>query len=63
MLSQLTDSSLRFVSADKTRVPTHKSMERARLETFGAGKGWMHDKAKGHGANSKTVRRTSDYCC
>jgi hypothetical protein len=32
-------------------------MERMRLETFSAGKGWIHDKAKGHGANSKSVCR------
>ncbi|KIM44445.1 hypothetical protein M413DRAFT_442427 [Hebeloma cylindrosporum] len=49
------DHSGRFISADKTRLPAHKSMERARLETFSAGKGWIHDKAKGHGANSKTM--------
>lgn len=47
----------RFISSDKTRHPTHKTMEKARLETFNAGKGWIHDKVKGHGANSIMVRR------
>lgn len=48
----------RFVSSDKTRVPTHKSMESARLGTFKAGDGWVHDKVKNHGASSKMVSYT-----
>ncbi len=32
-------------------------MEKARLETFSAGKGWIHDQAKAHGANSAVVGR------
>jgi len=30
-------------------------MEKARLETFKVGKGWIHDKNKNHHANSKSV--------
>jgi len=44
------------VFPDKTRLPNHKSMEKARLETFAIGKGWVHDNTKNHGANSKSVR-------
>lgn len=45
----------RFVFTDKTRLPTHKSMEKARLDTFVVGKGWIHDQVKNHAANSKMV--------
>lgn len=31
-------------------------MEKARLETFSAGKGWIHDQTKSHGASSIIVR-------
>jgi hypothetical protein len=51
----------RFISSDKTRVPTHKSMENARLGTFKAGDGWVHDKVKNHGASSKVVSCTLDF--
>lgn len=46
----------RFVFPDKSRVPTSKAMEKARLETFAVGDGWIHDKIRGHGASSKKVR-------
>ncbi|KAJ3514152.1 hypothetical protein NLJ89_g2534 [Agrocybe chaxingu] len=51
------EQSGRYVFHDKTRHPTHKSMEKARLETFAAGKGWVHDKTKNHGASSKMMAR------
>ncbi|KAJ2930028.1 hypothetical protein H1R20_g7060, partial [Candolleomyces eurysporus] len=43
----------RFVFSDKSRLPTGKAMEKARLDTFNAGDGWIHDGVRGHGANSK----------
>ncbi|KAJ2915927.1 hypothetical protein MD484_g4463, partial [Candolleomyces efflorescens] len=43
----------RFVFSDKSRLPASKGMEQARLETFTAGDGWIHDGTRGHGANSK----------
>jgi hypothetical protein len=43
---------IRFVFPDKSRVPTSKAMEKARLETFTT---WVHDKTRGHGASSKKV--------
>ena len=45
----------RFVFSDKTRLPTSKVMEKARMETFGVAGRWMHDQTKGHGASSKKV--------
>ncbi|KAF9478254.1 hypothetical protein BDN70DRAFT_880217 [Pholiota conissans] len=51
------DASGRFTTADKTRYPTHKTMEKARLDTYSAGKGWIHDNTKGHGANSSAMAR------
>ncbi|KDR80791.1 hypothetical protein GALMADRAFT_222390 [Galerina marginata CBS 339.88] len=47
----------RFVSSDKARIPAHKAMETARLETYSAGKGWIHDKTTNHGASSKMMAR------
>ena len=47
---------------DKTRLPNHKNMEKARLETFTLGKGWAHDKTKNHGANSKSVTIFLLFC-
>jgi len=44
-----------FVFKEKSRLPTSKEMERARLETFTVGDGWIHDKVRGHGASSKRV--------
>ncbi|KAG6901529.1 hypothetical protein C0995_010828 [Termitomyces sp. Mi166 len=46
-----------FTFADKSRVPTSKAMERARLETFSAGDGWIHDQVKNHGAGSRKMAR------
>lgn len=46
---------VRFVFPDKSRVPTSKAMEKARLETFTAGDGWKYDKVRGHGVTSKKV--------
>ncbi|KAJ7102974.1 hypothetical protein C8R43DRAFT_1092239 [Mycena crocata] len=48
------DSHGRFVFPDKTRLPTSKAMEKARLETFTA-HGWKHDKNKKHMATSKKM--------
>jgi hypothetical protein len=45
----------RFVFPDKSRLPTSKAMEKARLETFTA-HGWKHDKNKKHLASSKKVQ-------
>ncbi|KAJ7600901.1 inhibitor of apoptosis repeat-containing protein [Mycena floridula] len=44
-----------FKFADKSRVPTSKAMEKARLETFKVR--WQHDKVRGHGANSKIMAK------
>lgn len=49
-------TAFRFVFTDKMRVPTHKLMEKARLDTFDVGNGWIHDQVKNHSANSKMVR-------
>jgi hypothetical protein len=49
-------TSYRFVFPDKSRMPTTKAMEKARLETFLVGRGWVHDQVKGHGASSKKVK-------
>ena len=49
-------TAFRFVFTDKTRVPTHKLMEKARFDTFDVGNGWIHDQVKNHSANSKMVR-------
>ncbi|GLB41611.1 putative baculoviral inhibition of apoptosis protein repeat [Lyophyllum shimeji] len=46
-----------FIFSDKSRIPTSKAMERARLETFSAGDGWMHDQEKNHGASSRKMAR------
>ncbi|KAJ7777411.1 inhibitor of apoptosis repeat-containing protein [Mycena metata] len=48
------DSHGRFVFPDKSRLPTAKAMEKARLETFTA-HGWKHDKNKKHMATSKKM--------
>ncbi|KAF6761781.1 hypothetical protein DFP72DRAFT_1002723 [Ephemerocybe angulata] len=47
----------RFVFPDKSRLPTSKAMEKARLETFTVGDGWIHDSVRGHGASSKKLAR------
>ncbi|KAG6909366.1 hypothetical protein DXG01_000805 [Tephrocybe rancida] len=47
----------RFTFTDKSRVPTSKFMERARLDTYSAGDGWIHDEVKNHGANSRKMAR------
>ncbi|KAG6841122.1 hypothetical protein C0991_001691 [Blastosporella zonata] len=47
----------RFKFTDKSRVPTSKVMERARLETFSVGDGWIHDQIKNHGSNSRKMAR------
>ncbi|RDB15341.1 Protein bir1, partial [Hypsizygus marmoreus] len=44
-----------FIFPDKSRLPSSKAMERARLETFSAGDGWMHDQDANHGANSRKM--------
>ncbi|KAG6879930.1 hypothetical protein C0992_009285 [Termitomyces sp. T32_za158] len=46
-----------FTFTDKSRVPTSKAMEQARLDTFSAGDGWIHDQVKNHGANSRKMAR------
>ncbi|KAJ6474671.1 inhibitor of apoptosis repeat-containing protein [Mycena vitilis] len=48
------DAHGRFVFPDKSRLPTSKAMEKARLETFTA-HGWKHDKNKKHLASSKKM--------
>ncbi|KAF4610571.1 hypothetical protein D9613_007097 [Agrocybe pediades] len=52
-----TDRRRRFISTDKSRIPSGKQMEKARHETFLVGKGWIHDKTPNHGANSKMMAR------
>ncbi|KNZ75189.1 Protein bir1 [Termitomyces sp. J132] len=47
----------KFTFTDKSRVPASKAMERARLATFSAGDGWIHDQVKNHGANSRKMAR------
>ncbi|KAF9525939.1 hypothetical protein CPB83DRAFT_795521 [Crepidotus variabilis] len=51
------DKSGRFVFPNKLRLPNHKAMEKSRLDTFGLGKGWLHDKTRNHGANSRSMAR------
>ncbi|KAG6849615.1 hypothetical protein H0H93_006899 [Arthromyces matolae] len=46
-----------FTFTDKSRVPTSKAMEKARLDTFSAGEGWIHDQVADHGANSRKMAR------
>ncbi|KAF8075170.1 hypothetical protein FPV67DRAFT_618878 [Lyophyllum atratum] len=46
-----------FIFPDKSRLPASKLMERARLETFSAGDGWLHDQVKNHSANSRKMAR------
>ncbi|KAF5386685.1 hypothetical protein D9615_001913 [Tricholomella constricta] len=46
-----------FIFPDKSRLPAAKLMERARLETFFAGDGWIHDQGKNHGASSRKMAR------
>ncbi|KAK6978130.1 hypothetical protein R3P38DRAFT_2580334 [Favolaschia claudopus] len=48
------DSHGKFVFPDKSRLPTSKAMEKARLETFTMF-GWKHDKNKKHLASSKKM--------
>lgn len=43
----------RYVFPDKSRLPNSKSMEKARLESFGSF--WIHDQVEYHGASSKKV--------
>ncbi|KAJ6561078.1 hypothetical protein DFH09DRAFT_1279334 [Mycena vulgaris] len=51
-----TDSEGNYVFSDKSRLPTSKAMEKARLETFtGQGWKWKHDKNKKHGATAKKM--------
>ncbi|TFK39746.1 inhibitor of apoptosis repeat-containing protein [Crucibulum laeve] len=51
------DRTGRFTFPDKTRLPTSKVMEKARLDTFSTGDGWIHDQVKNHGASSKKLAR------
>ncbi|TFK71672.1 hypothetical protein BDN72DRAFT_428357 [Pluteus cervinus] len=44
-----------YTFPDKTRIPTAKLMEKARLDTFDVGDGWLHDQDKNHGASSKKM--------
>ncbi|KAG6816276.1 hypothetical protein H0H87_007313 [Tephrocybe sp. NHM501043] len=46
-----------FTFSDKARLPTSKAMEKARLETFFVGDGWVHDQVKRHGADSRKMAR------
>lgn len=46
----------RFTFSNKNRLPASKVMEKARLQTYSVGDGWVHDQTKNHGANSKKVR-------
>ncbi|KAJ3558252.1 hypothetical protein NM688_g1031 [Phlebia brevispora] len=42
-------------SPDSSMLPSSKTMEKARLETFRTG--WPHDTTRGHGANSKKMAK------
>ncbi|KAF4576991.1 hypothetical protein EYR36_004975 [Pleurotus pulmonarius] len=44
-----------FVFGDKSRIPTSKAMEKARLATFTSGDWWPHDATDGHGAASTSM--------
>ncbi|KAF9487432.1 hypothetical protein BDN71DRAFT_1458516 [Pleurotus eryngii] len=44
-----------FVFSDKSRIPTSKVMEKARLATFTSGDWWPHDATDGHGAASTSM--------
>ncbi|KAF8887324.1 hypothetical protein BD779DRAFT_1672781 [Infundibulicybe gibba] len=46
-----------FIFPDDARLPSSKAMEKARLETFTAGEGWIHDKTRNHSASSKKMAR------
>ncbi|KAJ7132310.1 hypothetical protein C8R44DRAFT_698736 [Mycena epipterygia] len=48
------DSQGRYVFPDKSRLPTSKAMEKARLETFTV-HGWKHDKNRKHMVTSKKM--------
>ncbi|KAK2459964.1 hypothetical protein APHAL10511_007970 [Amanita phalloides] len=45
----------RFTFPDKKRLPGSERMEKARLNTFCVGDGWMHDQTKNHGAKSRKM--------
>ncbi|KAJ4474882.1 hypothetical protein J3R30DRAFT_3294865 [Lentinula aciculospora] len=51
------DQDGRFVFTDKNRLPTSKAMEKARLDTFLFGDGWIHDEERNHGASSKKMAK------
>ena len=54
VLIGVVDTRFRFVFT-KTRLPSGKAMEKARLGTFTRNGWWPHDAVKNHGANSKKV--------
>ncbi|KAF7422762.1 hypothetical protein PC9H_010921 [Pleurotus ostreatus] len=45
----------KFVFGDKSRIPSSKAMEKARLATFTSGDWWPHDATDGHGAASTSM--------
>ncbi|THU88746.1 inhibitor of apoptosis repeat-containing protein [Dendrothele bispora CBS 962.96] len=47
----------KFVFTDKSRLPTSKTMEKARLETFTFQDVWTHDSVRNHAASSKNMAR------
>ncbi|KDQ60304.1 hypothetical protein JAAARDRAFT_152872 [Jaapia argillacea MUCL 33604] len=46
-----------FTFPDANRLPSNKTMETARWDTFRAHKSWPHDTVRGHGANSKKMAK------
>ncbi|KAF9075885.1 hypothetical protein BDP27DRAFT_1314669 [Rhodocollybia butyracea] len=51
-----------FVFTDKNRLPTSKPMEKARLDTFLFGDGWIHDQTKNHGLQNHDDTAVCLYC-
>ncbi|CAL1709184.1 unnamed protein product [Somion occarium] len=56
-LMEDTDENGHYIFPNPTRLPSSKTMEKARLETFTANRWWPHDSIRGHGANSKKMAK------
>ncbi|KAI0058628.1 inhibitor of apoptosis repeat-containing protein [Artomyces pyxidatus] len=56
-LSEDMDQQGHYVFKDPSRVPTSKTMEKARLSTFKTNGWWPHDQVKGHGAHSAKMAK------
>ncbi|KAH7921561.1 inhibitor of apoptosis repeat-containing protein [Leucogyrophana mollusca] len=54
-LNEDLDEDGNYVFPNKTRLPSSKAMEKARLGTFEGSDWWPHDSVSGHGASSKKM--------